>query len=173
MWSDQDHECEATAEQRRQLREKEEAVKNLKRESRARGSGPPRKLKKLNPAIELMKMKMHAKGDKAVPLESRLFYRVYFPTANKVENQPMFFHKDWTVGRAIDAVATFGKIVNDNNMGDASKMLNFYHGDTGELLPTTASFSELTADKRLVSGQSVLLERGGIQTVDPALFRTA
>ncbi|TPX68379.1 hypothetical protein SpCBS45565_g03186 [Spizellomyces sp. 'palustris'] len=120
---------------------------------------PKKKGKKLNPTIELMKMKMHAKGEKSVPLESRVYFRIYFPLASKIENQAMFFHKDWTIGRLIDNIAAAVKIQNRNNTGHEDKNLNLFHGDTGGYLATDATLPSLISTKHLQSGQTLILER--------------
>jgi hypothetical protein len=51
------------------------------------------KVKKLNPKLELMKMKGKAKGDTGIPLESRMYFSVHFPVASGREPCPLFFDK--------------------------------------------------------------------------------
>lgn len=51
------------------------------------------KVKKLNPKLELMKMKGKAKGDTSIPLESRMYFSVHFPENSGQEPRPLFFDK--------------------------------------------------------------------------------
>ncbi|KAJ3170650.1 AN1-type zinc finger protein 1 [Geranomyces variabilis] len=166
-----DHECPALAEFRHLQREKEQAVQNLRAQFK-----PPAtavfKAKKSSPMVELMKLKGTATGDKAVPLESRVFFRVLFPRESNQASQPLFFHKDWTVGRAIDAIANHGKIINRNNEASPETRLSLYHGESGTIISTTARFIDLMAapEKTVANGQKLILERGGMEFVDPASY---
>lgn len=49
--------------------------------------------KRLNPKLELMKLKTRAKGDDGVPQESRLYFTVHFPDSSKKDPVPLFFDK--------------------------------------------------------------------------------
>jgi AN1-type zinc finger protein 1 len=49
--------------------------------------------KRLNPKLELMKLKKRAKGDDGLPQESRLYFTVHFPESSKKESVPLFFDK--------------------------------------------------------------------------------
>ncbi|KND00068.1 uncharacterized protein SPPG_04409 [Spizellomyces punctatus DAOM BR117] len=166
-----DHSCTAPTQKDVKREEKEQAYKELiatlatssenarQKALATENLAPKKKSKKLNPTIELMKMKMHAKGEKPVPLESRVYFRIYFPLESKIENQAMFFHKDWTIGRLIDNIAAAVKIQNMNNTGPEDKKLNLFHGDTGGHLATDATLSSLISTRRLQSGQALILER--------------
>ncbi|KAJ3081927.1 AN1-type zinc finger protein 1 [Quaeritorhiza haematococci] len=67
---------------------------------------PKKRARKLNPAVELIKMKMHAKGENSVPMESRIYLRVCFPleSKEKTKSAPMFFNKVgmWTMSFIVD-----------------------------------------------------------------------
>jgi hypothetical protein len=49
--------------------------------------------KRLNPKLELMKMRARAKGDDAVPQESRIYFNVHFPESSKIVPVPLYFDK--------------------------------------------------------------------------------
>ncbi|KAJ3182435.1 AN1-type zinc finger protein 1 [Geranomyces variabilis] len=166
-----DHECSALAESRRLQREKEQAVKDLRAQFKAPAAAVS-KTKKSSPVVELMKLKGTATGDKAVPLESRVYFRVHFPRESNLGSQPMYFHKDWTIGRAIDAIANYGKIINRNNEASPETRLSLHHGESGTVILTTARFVTLMAapDKSLSNGCHLILERGGMESVDPASY---
>ncbi|KAJ3270120.1 hypothetical protein HK104_004978, partial [Borealophlyctis nickersoniae] len=89
-------EKKAAEEKKRQIREfveqslgREKKVEGKKEE----GQKPAKRPRKLNPAIELIKMKAHAKGDTSTPASSRIYLRIHFPLDSNQPSQPMFFHK--------------------------------------------------------------------------------
>ncbi|XP_069113063.1 AN1-type zinc finger protein 1-like isoform X2 [Argopecten irradians] len=107
--------------------------------------------------VALMKLKMHAIGDKGIPQDSRVFFLVYLPMQTKLKAKPMFFSKTWTIGRVIDSVADFNKISNPNNTGSEQKLRMFLH-DCGGLLDTKASLELCLQQENLYNGSSVILE---------------
>ncbi|XP_060077045.1 AN1-type zinc finger protein 1-like [Ylistrum balloti] len=107
--------------------------------------------------VALMKLKMHAVGDKGIPQDSRVFFLVHLPKDTKPKSKAMFFSKTWTIGRVIDSVADFNKIVNSNNTGSEKKLRLFLH-DCGVLLDTTASLELCLQKETLYNGSSVILE---------------
>ncbi|XP_021373510.1 AN1-type zinc finger protein 1-like [Mizuhopecten yessoensis] len=107
--------------------------------------------------VVLMKLKMHAVGDKGIPQDSRVFFLVYLPKDSKQKTKPMFFSKTWTVGRVIDSVADFNNIVNTNNTGSKQKLRMFLHS-CGTLLDTEASLELCLQQETLYNGSSVIVE---------------
>jgi hypothetical protein len=51
------------------------------------------KPKKLNPKLELMKMKAKAKGDTSIPQASRMYFSVHFPQSIDRDPVPLYFDK--------------------------------------------------------------------------------
>ncbi|KAI9319149.1 hypothetical protein BX666DRAFT_1430198 [Dichotomocladium elegans] len=79
--------------------------------------------KKMNPTVELMKMKSKAKGQASLPLTSRIYLYVTYPQEHsQPADLPMFFDKTIRVGKLLDMVAQQCGVKNDNNRlqpGDA------------------------------------------------------
>ncbi|KAJ3403377.1 C-terminal domain of 1-Cys peroxiredoxin [Chytriomyces hyalinus] len=95
--------------------------------------------KKVNYAIELMKMKSSAKA--------------------------MFFHKDWSVGKLVDKLATVAKVSNVNNTSDEAMKLALYNAETGNVLPMNESLAALIARKEIQQAAAVALERVSVPFV--------
>ncbi|KAJ3327114.1 AN1-type zinc finger protein 1 [Blyttiomyces sp. JEL0837] len=117
------------------------------------------KPRKLNPAIELMKMKSNAKGESSIPSESRIYLRVTFPAESKRAPEAQFFHKDWVIGKLVDKIASSASILNVNNTGEKSQALQLYETESGALLPMNVSLDALIKAKQLPNGGSITLER--------------
>ncbi|KAH8554066.1 hypothetical protein BGW37DRAFT_242374 [Umbelopsis sp. PMI_123] len=113
--------------------------------------------KRLNPKLELMKMRARAKGDNAVPQESRIYFNVHFPESSKIVPVPLYFDKTQSIGRMLDRIAQIGNIPNNNHKLDA--------GDPKRLhllaLPDkTKLATEKTIEHVLNNGVDVMLEYG-------------
>ncbi|KAJ3211259.1 AN1-type zinc finger protein 1 [Dinochytrium kinnereticum] len=171
-----DHDCErvkkqeeAAASNRTNIKEflNQRFPSNSQQKSTAAPPLPARKVAKLNPKIELMKMKSKAKGESSVPQESRIYLRVYLPQPEaKEESVPFFFHKDWTVGRIVDKVAASVGMENVNNKSIPERMLSLHpvNGDDGPspAFPMSSTLSELISSSggALQSGSCIALWRG-------------
>uniref|UniRef100_A0A8D2DL25 ZFAND1-like ubiquitin-like domain-containing protein n=1 Tax=Sciurus vulgaris TaxID=55149 RepID=A0A8D2DL25_SCIVU len=64
--------------------------------------------------VALMKLKMHADGDKSLPQE-RIYFQVFLPKGKKEKSKPMFFCHRWSIGKVIDFAASLASLKNDNN----------------------------------------------------------
>ncbi|KAI9095113.1 hypothetical protein DFS34DRAFT_626712 [Phlyctochytrium arcticum] len=123
--------------------------------------------KRLNPKIELMKMKMHAKGEMSMPEASRVYLRVCLPKESGQKSEPLYFHKEWPMGRVIDSVAKMFTLSNSNNVVDVSiskKRLHLFSDVNGQILSTSDIIGKLIDADSLQSGQTVILEREEMAT---------
>lgn len=167
------HECTKPAEEllvkedkRKQIQEFVESKLGTSTSSSTKttASNPAPKRKKLNPQIELIKMKAKAKGETSVPIPSRIYLRVYYPSneTSKIntKDDAMFFDKSWTIGRILDKICAFAGIVNVNNTGDASRRLSCLDLESGNVLDMDAVLGDLVAKGILVSGGTMSIERG-------------
>ncbi|PNI56377.1 ZFAND1 isoform 11, partial [Pan troglodytes] len=84
--------------------------------------------------VALMKLKMHADGDKSLPQTERIYFQVFLPKGSKEKSKPMFFCHRWSIGKAIDFAASLARLKNDNNKFTAKK-LRLCHITSGEALP--------------------------------------
>ncbi|KAL5022860.1 hypothetical protein ScPMuIL_002015 [Solemya velum] len=111
--------------------------------------------------VALMKLKMKAVGETGVPEDDKVFFLVLLPAEHKIQSIPMYFSKTWTVGRAIDSIASRSKLHNPNNTGADKKLRLFSHND-GCLLPTEQTLvSQIGEENGLRNGSDVVLEYVG------------
>ncbi|CAG8500238.1 1496_t:CDS:2 [Ambispora leptoticha] len=114
--------------------------------------------KKSSKIVEVMKLKAKAQGDQSIPHDSRVYLYVHFPRDSNVSTKPLFFNKNWTIGKVLDRIAIAGKISNTNNrltFGDPNFLL-LYNKETGQLLEMDKKLGDL-----IESGGELLLERQG------------
>ncbi|XP_028925199.1 AN1-type zinc finger protein 1 [Ornithorhynchus anatinus] len=109
--------------------------------------------------VALMKLKMHACGDKSLPQTERIYFQVFLPKGSREQSKPMFFSRTWSVGRAVDFAASVADLKNDNNRATAKK-LKICHPVSGEALPLDHSLETWIAkeDDPLYNGGNVILE---------------
>ncbi|KAE8599110.1 hypothetical protein XENTR_v10017064 [Xenopus tropicalis] len=69
--------------------------------------------------VALMKLKLHAAGDKSLPQTERVYFQVYLPKGQKEKSKPMFFCKKWSIGKVVDYAASLANLKNDNNKAAA------------------------------------------------------
>ncbi|OXB62696.1 UNVERIFIED_CONTAM: hypothetical protein H355_001088 [Colinus virginianus] len=130
---------------------KSEEVKSKKRKG-ARNSETAAK-------VALMKLKMHACGDKSLPQTERIYFQVLLPKGNKEKSKPMFFCSKWSIGKVVDYAASLASLKNDNNKSTAQK-LRLCHTASGEALPFEHTLEKWLSDEDnpLFNGGNVILE---------------
>ncbi|XP_068160371.1 AN1-type zinc finger protein 1 [Antennarius striatus] len=109
--------------------------------------------------VALMKLKLHALGDKGLPQAERIFFQVYLPKESKELSQPMFFCSKWSVGKVVDFAASLANLKNNNNVLTAKK-LRLCHPQTGDAFQMDDSLLSLLghSDTPLYNGGNVILE---------------
>ncbi|KAI9356285.1 hypothetical protein DFJ73DRAFT_823772 [Zopfochytrium polystomum] len=122
-------------------------------------------VRKSSPAIELMKLKQQAKGDASVQQNARIYLRVRLPresvNLNKApQDLPLWFHKDWVVGKVIDRVAQMAGVRNTNNSSTAENERLSLLNDDGVALSPSSTLASLVSEKQISNGSTVTLERG-------------
>uniref|UniRef100_H0VQ71 ZFAND1-like ubiquitin-like domain-containing protein n=1 Tax=Cavia porcellus TaxID=10141 RepID=H0VQ71_CAVPO len=75
--------------------------------------------------VALMKLKMHADGDKSLPQVERIYFQVFLPKGSKDKSKPMFFCHRWSIGKVIDFAASLASLKNDNNKL-AAKIVSYF-----------------------------------------------
>jgi hypothetical protein len=106
--------------------------------------------------IEVMKLKSKAQGDSSIPRDSRVYLSVDFPHDSNVPNKPMFFNKEWTIGKVLDKIATMGKINNVNNrlsLDDPNRLVLF-NKEIENILEMNKKLGEIVE-----SGDNISLEK--------------
>ncbi|XP_026220106.1 AN1-type zinc finger protein 1 [Anabas testudineus] len=109
--------------------------------------------------VALMKLKLHAVGDKGLPQTERTYFQVYLPKGSKTSSQPMFFCSKWSVGKVVDFSASQAGLKNNNNVLTAKK-LRLCHSETGEAFQMDETLLTLLShpETPLYNGGNVILE---------------
>ncbi|GBC07236.1 hypothetical protein RclHR1_07320009 [Rhizophagus clarus] len=114
------------------------------------------KPQKKNKKIEVMKLKSKAQGDSSIPASTRVYLSVDFPHDSKVSNKPMFFNKEWTIGKVLDKIAAAGKVTNNNNklpLDDPNRLI-LVNKETGNMLEMDKKLGEIVEN-----GDNIYLEK--------------
>ncbi|XP_056869647.1 AN1-type zinc finger protein 1 [Takifugu flavidus] len=109
--------------------------------------------------VALMKLKLHAAGDKGLPQTERTYFQVYLPKESKDSSKPMFFCSKWSVGKVVDYAASLASLKNNNNV-QAAKKLRLCHPQTGKAFPMDDNLLSILAhpEAPLYNGGNVILE---------------
>ncbi|XP_074243054.1 AN1-type zinc finger protein 1 isoform X4 [Saimiri boliviensis] len=113
-----DHECEKLEIPKPRMAATQKLVKDIidsKTEETASKRRKGAKNSKTAAKVALMKLKMHADGDKSLPQTERIYFQVFLPKGSKEKSKPMFFCHRWSIGKAIDFAASLASLKNDNN----------------------------------------------------------
>ncbi|XP_053874529.1 AN1-type zinc finger protein 1 isoform X2 [Malaclemys terrapin pileata] len=130
---------------------KEEAVRSKRRKG-AKNSETAAK-------VALMKLKMHACGDKSLPQTERIYFQVFLPKGSKEKSKSMFFCSKWSIGKVVDFAACLADLKNDNNKSTAKK-LRLCHTASGEALPLDHTLATWLSNQEcpLYNGGNIILE---------------
>lgn len=156
-----DHKCEKLEVQKPRMAATKELVqkivesKDLSKSKGRRGAKNSATAAK----VALMKLKLHAAGDKGLPQTERSYFQVYLPKESKDASQPMFFCSKWSVGKVVDYAASLASLKNNNNVLTAKK-LRLCHPQTGEALRMDDTLLSLLAhpETPLYNGGNMILE---------------
>ncbi|XP_035474843.1 AN1-type zinc finger protein 1 isoform X1 [Scophthalmus maximus] len=156
-----DHKCEKLEVQKPRMAATKELVqkivesKNGSKSKRSKGA----KNSATAATVALMKLKLHAAGDKGVPQTERTYFQVYLPKESKDSSQPMFFCSKWSVGKVVDYAASLASLKNNNNVLTAKK-LRLCNPQTGEALRMDDTLLTLLAhlETPLYNGGNLILE---------------
>ncbi|KAI9795018.1 MAG: hypothetical protein M1816_000038 [Peltula sp. TS41687] len=112
-----------------------------------------------NPITALNELKRAAKGDPSLGPDKRIYLHVEaasVSTDTQPRSTPLYFNKDWSIGRLLDAAARSLQIPNVNNHGGGEDdRLRVFHVEGGRLL----DFGE-TLNDVVRSGNTLVLLRG-------------
>ncbi|KAM3927798.1 AN1-type zinc finger protein 1 [Leptodactylus fuscus] len=157
-----DHECEKLETPKPRMSATQQLVKEI---VDSKKSAPPSKVRRgaknaeTAAKVALMKLKLHALGDKSITQSERIYFQVYLPKGEKDKSKPMFFCKKWSIGKAVDYAASISSLKNDNNKASAKK-LRVCHAETGATLPMDSSIDIwLTSPENpLYNGGNIIIE---------------
>ncbi|TNN57935.1 AN1-type zinc finger protein 1 [Liparis tanakae] len=175
-----DHKCEKLAVQRPRMAATKELVQKIVESKDISKSKGRRGAKNSATAakVALMKLKLHAAGDKGLPQAERTYLQVYLPKESKESSQPMFFCSKWSVGKVVDYAASLASLKNNNNVLTAKK-LRLCHPQTGEAFQMDDTLLSLLAHQvaPLYNGGNVVIEYldnecTGLETVSDYITQT-
>ncbi|XP_026860160.2 AN1-type zinc finger protein 1 isoform X1 [Electrophorus electricus] len=157
-----DHKCEKMETPRPRMAATQELVQKIVESKKNAPKTKGRKGAKNSSTaakVALMKLKLHASGDKGLPQTERTYFQVFLPKGAPSSTLPMFFSSKWSVGKVVDFAASQASLKNSNNMLTAMK-LRLCHPETGEALKMDASLQSLLSlpDLPLYNGGNVILE---------------
>ncbi|KAJ8911864.1 hypothetical protein NQ315_012530 [Exocentrus adspersus] len=109
--------------------------------------------------IQLMRIKNRATGIKSVPIPDRIYFNVIFLKEGNEKATAVFVSKQWSLGRAIDAIAQELKLENNNNKRNEKK-LRLFKKDTKEIVSNKMStgLQILLQDDILINGEDLVIE---------------
>ncbi|XP_062403192.1 AN1-type zinc finger protein 1 [Sardina pilchardus] len=166
-----DHTCEKLETQKPRMAATKELVQKIVESKKNTPSSGRRKGAKNSATaakVALMKLKMHASGDKGIPQVERAYFQVFLPKEAKDRSVGMFFCTKWTIGKVIDTAASQAGLKNNNNVLTAKK-LRLCHPETGEALRMDVTLlSLLEQELPLHNGGNMILEYldSGCTTLD-------
>ncbi|XP_075684254.1 AN1-type zinc finger protein 1 [Rhinoderma darwinii] len=157
-----DHKCEKLEAPKPRMSATQQLVKEI---VDSKKFAPPKKVRRgaknaeTAAKVALMKLKLHALGDKALPQPERIYFQVYLPKGEKDKSKPMFFCKKWSIGKVVDYAASIAGLKNDNNKA-AAKKLRVCHAETGAALPMDSSVEIClsSAENPLYNGGNIVIE---------------
>ncbi|XP_017889546.1 AN1-type zinc finger protein 1-like [Ceratina calcarata] len=126
--------------------------------------------------VRLMRIKGFAVGPKNIPMNERCYFLIYPPTIYHLTNigasKGVYVNMNWSIRRAIDAIAEILKVYNNKNVA-ASYRLQLFHHATGALISNEMEtlLKDLFENSDLVDGQSVILEYSGNMFIDTTLYK--
>lgn len=82
-----------------------------------------KKSKKTSNKVLEMKLKMKGKGETSIPVDERIYFDVKINVEScSTKSIPLFFSKEYSVGKMIDLIAKYMKLLNRNHVADAPKL---------------------------------------------------
>lgn len=134
--------------------------------------GQGRKSDKLAAKVQLMKLKQKSVGQGDLPQDERLYFLALLPKAHSVTTQAVYVSHHWSIGKAIDTIATLSKVPNRNNMTGADKLVLFRASDGSHLGSMDLTLKSLVDEGQLFNGQSVIMEYVSPGTEQLESFKT-
>nr|XP_006634473.1 PREDICTED: AN1-type zinc finger protein 1 [Lepisosteus oculatus] len=157
-----DHECEKLEPLKPRMAATQQLVKEIVESKKGAPASKGRRGAKNSATaakVALMKLKLHAAGDKSLPQSERTYFQVYLPQGVKDRSLPMFFSSAWTVGKVVDVAASLANLKNNNNILTAKK-LRLCHPLSGEALKMDQTLDSWLShpDCPLYNGGDIILE---------------
>lgn len=126
--------------------------------------------------VRLMRVKGSAVGPKNIPVNERCYFLVY-PPKNATNqhigsSKGIYVNTNWSIGKAIDAIADVLKISNNNNTSDVCTLQLFHHSN-GNVICTEMDtpLTNLFENSNLINGQNVILEYSNSTSVDASIYK--
>ncbi|KAJ8975931.1 hypothetical protein NQ317_014891 [Molorchus minor] len=109
--------------------------------------------------VQLMRIKNKATGLKTIPTLNRVYFNITYSKDQQEKTLPVFVSNQWTIGRAIDAIAQEMKLQNNNNKMNEKK-LRLFKQDDKEIIykDVSAKLDSLLNNDIIVNGESLIIE---------------
>ena len=116
---------------------------------------------KMSAKIQLMKLKQNADGNKSIPPNERVYFRVHFPSkkSESVNSKNVFVSSKISSGKVVDALAELCQIENPNNSSMVTKKLRIF-GLEGDIWSSKLSdiLETMIKEEMAFNGESIILE---------------
>jgi AN1-type zinc finger protein 1 len=113
-----------------------------------------------NNILELNELKRTAKGESSIPVDKRLYLRVFGTSETQKAEPPsgnFYFDSRWKVGRVLDDAARKLHVENVNNRGRGEEnRLRVFHVESGQFL----DFADVISAGSVRQGHTIVLLRG-------------
>ncbi|MBN3285803.1 ZFAN1 protein, partial [Polyodon spathula] len=156
-----DHECEKLEVPKPRMAATQQLVKEIVESKKSAPARGRRGAKNSETAakVALMKLKLHAVGDKSLPQTERTYFQVFLPKGGTDKSKPIFFCSKWSVGKVVDYAASLASLKNNNNVLTAKK-LRLCHPLSGEALQMDSTLESWVSNTvcPLYNGGNVILE---------------
>ena len=118
--------------------------------------------------MALNELKREAKGDTRLPPEKRIYVHIEGSSSNNTSSSSkskVFFDRDWSIGRVLDAAAKELQMANVNNHGGGEDdRLRIFHVEGGRMLPFGEKLGQAVG-----SGNTLVLLRGVGEELRPLI----
>ncbi|XP_018570977.1 AN1-type zinc finger protein 1 [Anoplophora glabripennis] len=108
--------------------------------------------------VQLMRLKNKAIGLKSIPTTDRIYFNVIHPEPENEKTTAVFVSKQWTLGRAIDAIAQELKLQNNNNKTNEKK-LRLFKKDGNDIVSSSMStgLTALLQNNVIIDGEDLII----------------
>lgn len=108
--------------------------------------------------VQLMRIKNKATGMKTISPTDRLYFNVIHSNLGNEKAIPVFVSKQWTIGKAIDAIAQELKLENNNNKNNEKK-LRLFKKEGNDIVSSNMStgLTTLVENNVILNGEDLII----------------
>jgi hypothetical protein len=104
-----------------------------------------------NPKLELMRLKLNAKGNSNIQMADRVYLSVEFDSGLSCS---VYYNKNLIIGKLVDVLCPLDGLVNKNNL-EGAVMIGLVESSSGKVLPMGSTLQQVIELGLIVNGSSV------------------